>query len=77
VKSISLPNWPWIHRALRLCAAWASVLYVTVSTVQGTSWGAKDSVLATLGGVLLWIEHNAATPNVSVTTTTQDGGLTP
>jgi hypothetical protein len=65
--TIPTVNIPFVNRVLRLVAAWAAVLYPVISAVQGTTWGAKDSVLTTAGAVLLWIEHYNATPNVTAT----------
>lgn len=57
-------NIPFINRFIRLAGAYAAVLYPVISSIEGTKWGAKDSLLTSVGGVLLWIEHYNATPNI-------------
>ena len=56
---------PQFNRVTRLLAAWAAIAYPVISAIQGTTWGAKDTTLTTVGAVLLWIEHYNATPNVT------------
>ena len=62
-NKIPVPTVPFINRFLRLLGAWAAILYPVITAIQGTHWGAKDSVLTAAGSVLLWIEHHNATPN--------------
>ena len=62
----TVPTIAQFNRFVRLIAAWAATLYGTVSAIQSTSWGTKNSVITLAGAVLLWIEHNNATPNVTV-----------
>ena len=62
----TVPTIAQFNRFVRLAAAWAAAAYGTISAIQSTSWGTKNSVITLAGAVLLWIEHNNATPNVTV-----------
>ena len=49
---------------LRQLGAWAAVGYATVSGITAnTGWGAKNTVLALVGGLLLSVEHFVADPS--------------
>ena len=52
----------------RQLGAWAAIGYSIVSSLTGTSWGAKDTVLTTAGAILLAIEHYVSDPSTGTPT---------
>lgn len=59
----------------RQAAAWAAIAYSIVTSIQGTAWGAKETVLTLVGGALLTFEHYVGDPSTG-TPDPPTGGLT-
>lgn len=57
---------------LRQAGAWAAIAYSIVTSIQGTAWGAKETVLTLAGAAILGVEHYVGDPS----TGTPPGGLT-
>ena len=55
---------------MRQLGAWAAIGYSVVSSLTSTSWGAKDTALTAIGGVLLAIEHYVSDPSTGTTNQT-------
>ena len=47
----------------RQAGAWAAIAYSVVTSIQGTAWGAKETVLTLVGGLLLSVEHYVGDPS--------------
>ena len=59
----------------RQMGAWAAIAYSVVTSIQGTPWGAKETVLTLVGGALLSFEHFVGDPSTG--TPAPPGGTLP
>ena len=56
-----------IASILRQIGAVAALAYAIIGSVQTSTWGAKDTTLTLVGGILLSIEHFVADPSTGTT----------